>query len=123
MAGTTEQCPQFATNRLPLHGQLAAMLNSKQVASRPSSQPDLNSMLSRGRYSTHSSRSTQLSTAGFQPMSSAFTKMTPPRDTVAGEQWFMWLISSSRRMEEVRGMRSLEASVSICGSEREGGAQ
>ena len=39
--------------------------------------------------------------------------MTPPRETVAGEQWFMWLISSSRRMELVRGMRSLEASVSI----------
>ena len=39
--------------------------------------------------------------------------MTPPRDTVAGEQWFMWLISSSKRMLEVSGMRSLEASVSI----------
>ena len=39
--------------------------------------------------------------------------MTPPRDTVAGEQWIMWLISSSRRIELVSGMRSLEASVSI----------
>jgi hypothetical protein len=39
--------------------------------------------------------------------------MTPPRLTVAGEQWFMWLISSSKRMLGVSGMRSLDASVSI----------
>ena len=39
--------------------------------------------------------------------------MTPPRDTVAGEQWRMWLISSSSRMLGVSGMRSLLASVSI----------
>ena len=39
--------------------------------------------------------------------------MTPPRETVAGEQWFMWLISSSRRMLGASGMRSLLASVSI----------
>jgi hypothetical protein len=38
--------------------------------------------------------------------------MTPPRDTVAGEQWSMWLISSTRRMEGASGMRSLEARVS-----------
>ena len=73
----------------------------------------LNSAVSRGRYSAASRRSSHESTAGFQPTSSAFTKMTPPRDTVAGEQCVMWLISSSRRMEEVRGMRSLEARVSI----------
>ena len=39
--------------------------------------------------------------------------MTPPRDTVAGEQWNMWLISRSKRMVPVSGMRSLDASVSI----------
>ena len=46
--------------------------------------------------------------------------MTPPRDTVAGEQCTMWLISSSSRMDADSGMRSLEASVSILLSSVEG---
>jgi len=69
--------------------------------------------MSSGLYSTTSSLSIHESMTGFQPTSSALTKMTPPRETVAGEQWTMWLISSSRRIEGVSGMRSLEASVSI----------
>ena len=39
--------------------------------------------------------------------------MTPPRETVAGVQCTMWLISSSSRMLLVSGMRSLLARVSI----------
>ena len=50
---------------------------------------------------------------GCHPMSVALTYTTPPRETVAGEQWFMWLISSSSLIVGVRGIFSLLAKVSM----------
>uniref|UniRef100_A0A1I8JGD9 CCHC-type domain-containing protein n=1 Tax=Macrostomum lignano TaxID=282301 RepID=A0A1I8JGD9_9PLAT len=52
-------------------------------------------------------------TYGFQPRSAGFRYRIPARDTVAGVAVFRWLISNSRRIEGVKGMRSLEASVRI----------
>mmetsp|Transcript_48479 Transcript_48479/g.115337 ORF Transcript_48479/g.115337 Transcript_48479/m.115337 type:complete len:242 (-) Transcript_48479:581-1306(-) len=52
-------------------------------------------------------------TNGAHPTSVSFMKMTPPRDTVAGDASRMFSISRRRRMGGVSGMRSLDARVSV----------
>lgn len=73
----------------------------------------LNIILKLGLNSVHFRLSSQLSTIGFQPISSEFMKITPPRDTVPGEQWVMFVISKSNFMLGANGIRSLVISVNI----------